>query len=259
MIDYLQSAFLGLIQGITELLPISSSSHLVFFGRLFSFTAVDEKLFALFIQTGSALALLLRLFPDIRKLASGVLHKETQACSMTLSLIMGMLPVCLIGVLFRSFIQEHFYSNDIVAYALMVGGALLILLDPISGQLAQTTLSWKRGLLIGLFQVFSVIPGVSRLGSTLIGGVFAGLSRAATIRFSFLMAIPLLLAAGALDLLKRYSTLESGMVSLLATGALMAFFVTYWLFPIIVQWLSEKGYFSLGWYRILFGFFLLFR
>lgn len=253
MIELIQAAFLGIVQGITELLPISSSSHIVFFDRLLSFSPVDEKLFASVIQMGSAIAILMRLFPDIKHLGRGILQKKPQACSMSVSLFLAILPAAFIGFFFRTFIKETFYSNESIAYTLMIGGALLVILDPISTIMTKTQVSWKEGLGVGIAQIFSLIPGASRLGTTIIGGILSGLSRATTLKFSFLVAIPLLLGMGLFDLIKTQDALHISNLWLLCVGATTAGVMTYWLFPRIIAWLTEKGFFYIGWYRIGFG------
>lgn len=255
--ELIKAFLLGIVQGITELLPISSSSHILFFDRLLSFTSVDSKLFASVIQMGSALAITLRLFPDLRVLASGLIKKEPAARSLFIALTVAFLPAAIFGTLFHEFIKETFYTLHSIAYALMVGGVLLIVLDPVSSIMVKEKVTPKEGFIVGLVQTLSLIPGFSRLGSTIIGGILAGLSRTTILKFSFLVAIPILLGAGSLDLYKASDSIEISNWIYLLAGGTSAFFVTYALFFKIINWLSKTGFLSIGWYRIGFGALLL--
>lgn len=253
MMEIIQVLLLGLVQGVTELLPISSSAHVFFFQKILSFNAIEEKAFSSLIQIGSALALLCRLFPEIRFLFLGVCKKEKTALVSTTALSLALLPVILVGFFFSSFIKTTFYSNDVLAFSLMIGGALFLLLDPISHALRKEKIGYKEACLIGIFQLLSFIPGASRLGSTFLGGTIAGLSRNSLLSFSFLLAIPVLLGAGMHDLIHIHTTLTFFSTTLLTIGLLSAFTATYSLFPLLFQFLLDKGIFLMGWYRIALG------
>ena len=164
MREICQAIFLGLIQGVTELLPISSSAHVLFFQRMLDFTAIHAKTFASLIQVGSALALLCRLFPEIRSLFLGVWRKEKAALSSFLSFSLALLPVILVGFFFHSFIKTTLYSTDVLALSLMIGGALFLLLDPISHALRKEKIGYKEACLDTLESLQSAVALYAHLG-----------------------------------------------------------------------------------------------
>jgi undecaprenyl-diphosphatase len=259
MEQMLQAILLGLIQGITELLPISSTAHVLLFEKILSFTVIEGRTFSALIQVGSAFAIFCRLFSHIRTMAKGLYQKERIERTPLGVFTIALFPAVFCGLFFHSFIKTHFYSTESMALSLMIGGVLFLLLDPISHSLRSEKISYKEGFLIGLFQIFAFIPGASRLGSTLIGGTIAGVSRQSLLTFSFLLAIPILLGAGVHDLLRIQDSLNLNSIGILALGFIAAFGGTYSLFPIMFRFLMKNGLFLMGWYRIALGalFFLL--
>lgn len=259
LIQCLTAIFLGLLQGVTELLPISSSSHVLLGADLCSFHAFDHKAFASMIQLGSAIALLFRMKQPFIALGVGLAKKEAAAQSLLISIALSLVPAVIVGIFFHSFIRTTLYGHNTVAVALMIGGLILLLINPLSACTSKTLPTKAGAFLIGCFQTLAFIPGASRLGSTLVGGIISGLSRASAIHFSFLIAIPTLLGGSVFDVLKIYPQLSLENVGFLCLGWIAAFFTTYKLFPVFIRFLTEKGFFAVGWYRIALGIFFFLR
>lgn len=211
MTDFLSYSVLGLIQGLTEFLPVSSSGHLVVAHDLLGLTesglAVDAVL-----QLATALAIVVYFRKDLLKLLSALLSKlsgrphKAEDVRLVLALALGTIPAFIFGLLLEDVMETAFRSPQLVAYALIAGSVVMLLAELVAkrftAQQSVTEISWRSGLLIGFFQSLALIPGMSRSGMTISGGLFLGLSREAAARFGFLLAVPIIAGSGLKKLLE---------------------------------------------------------
>ena len=246
----LHALILGLVEGITEFLPISSTGHLIVAGSLLGFNDARAGVFFVVIQTGAMLAVLWE-------------YRARFFCidpALYRNLIVAFIPAAVLGLLFSKFIKSYLFHAVPVALAFIVGGVIILLVERSSFkpriQNAQS-MSWLDALKVGFAQCFALIPGTSRSGATIIGGMLFGLSRPAATEFSFFLAVPTLCAAGGYDLLKNralFSTDDLGMFAVgLAVSFASAFVVIRWL----IRYVATHDFKPFAWYRIAFGLIVL--
>ena len=250
----IQSIIIAIIEGITEFLPISSTGHMIIASTLMKINN-DEfvKTFEICIQIGAIMAIMLMY---VKKFLSGL--------NIYFKLMVAFLPTAIIGFLAYDIIKSYLFNPIVVATSLILGGIILIFIDQrVENQ--QTTvleiesISYKNAFLIGLFQCISMIPGVSRAAATIIGGIFNGLNKKQATEFSFLLAVPTMLAASSYDLLKTNIHFNSQEIMILGLGLAIAF-VTAWItVKFFLKFISHYGFKHFGYYRIVIGIiFLLF-
>lgn len=263
------AALLGLVEGLTEFLPISSTGHLVLAGRFLRLEDTTfAKAFDVIIQSGAILAVIWHYrVPLVGRLAS-FFRGERAGRSLALALLVAFLPAALAGLVWASAIKTHLFGVTPVAWALLLGGIFMIaseqflpraartLSNPEHDGLARVTLS--QAFRIGLFQVFALWPGASRSMTTILGGRFAGLDARASAEFSFLLAIPTLLAATAYDLFKiRHESGLSESVPALLIGSVVSFVVALLVIRGFLRFLQTHSLTIFGWYRVVLGLLLL--
>jgi undecaprenyl-diphosphatase len=250
----IQSIIIAIIEGITEFLPISSTGHMIIASTLMKINN-DEfvKTFEICIQIGAIMAIMLMY---VKKFLSGL--------NIYFKLMVAFLPTAIIGFLAYDIIKSYLFNPIVVATSLILGGIILIFIDQkVENQ--QTTvleiesISYKNAFLIGLFQCISMIPGISRAAATIIGGIFNGLNKKQATEFSFLLAVPTMLAASSYDLLKTNIHFNSQEIMILGLGLVIAF-VTAWItVKFFLKFISHYGFKHFGYYRIVIGIiFLLF-
>jgi len=230
----LVAAILGVVEGLTEFLPVSSTGHLIIAGNLLGFTGDTSKSFEVVIQLGSILAVVVmfwrRLFSMIGlHFGKPPVHEGTGSRRLNLlHIILGMIPATVIGLLFHSQIKSLF-EPKFVMYSLVVGGVLLIAAELLKPKKPRAEglddISYMQAFMIGVFQCLALWPGFSRSGATISGGMLMGISRFAASEFSFLLAVPMMMGATALDLYKSYSFLTLADLPMFATGFISAFIV----------------------------------
>ncbi|MDO8626391.1 MAG: undecaprenyl-diphosphatase UppP [Candidatus Magasanikbacteria bacterium] len=254
----LQAAVLGLIEGVTEFLPISSTGHLILAAEFLGLTPTEFlKSFEVVVQSGAILAVLVLYFKRLF-LSFKVFWRVAVA----------FLPTALLGLLFYKIIKQYLLGNTLVVIgALFLGGLFIILAEwwfknrLQAKVLSIEAMSWQQAILIGIFQSFAFIPGVSRSAATVIGGMFLGLSRSAVVEFSFLLAIPTMLAATGLDLIKSANVLEQTGVLNLGAGFLVAFLTALFVIKWLVKFVQTNTFTGFAYYRIVLAiicFFVLF-
>ncbi|MCD6258695.1 MAG: undecaprenyl-diphosphate phosphatase [Helicobacteraceae bacterium] len=247
------SIILGIIEGFTEFLPISSTGHLIVASQ---FLGVDQtninKAFEVIIQFGAILAVVLNYK-----------EKFTPAhIPLWIKVFLAFLPIGIIGYLFASSIKTLF-TVEIVAWMFIIGGVVFLLVEkffiPHEAKLLDDVekISYKQSMIIGIAQVFALIPGTSRAGSTIIGALLVGLSRKASAEFSFLLAFPVMSAVTAYDLLKHYNDFTQESLITLGVGFLVSFVVAYGTIKLFLAFLERFTFVAFGVYRILFGLLLL--
>lgn len=259
MLDWLKVIIMGVVQGITEFLPISSTGHLIVAAALLDFNQRLDATFEIFIQIGSVVAVLAFYRTDILRQIRAV-PRDTGVQRFWLAIVIACVPAVIIGFLFQDWIQSVLYSPLTVAVSLIVGGAIFLLVErrPIPAHTTATTaISPIQAVAIGVAQVIALIPGVSRSGATIIGGMLAGLDRRTAAEFSFYLAIPMLGGVTLYELVSNLDTLSSGDLAYLLVGAAVAAVVSWIVIGWLLRYIAAHSFRSFGYYRILAGIIIL--
>ena len=254
-----KALILGVVEGITEFLPVSSTGHLILVGDLLDFNNEKGKLFEIVIQCGAILAI---VWEYRARLASVVarLHTDPQARRFAANLLIAFLPVAILGLLFGKAIKEVLFKPVPVAVAFIVGGLIILWAERRKHEIrvgSVDEMTWSDALKIGFAQTLALIPGTSRAGATIIGGLFFGLSRRAATEFSFFLAIPVLFAASAYELFKHRSTLSADDLGILGVGLVAAFASAFVCVRWLLRYISRHDFTVFAWYRIGFGIIVL--
>ncbi|MBP6308273.1 MAG: undecaprenyl-diphosphate phosphatase [Burkholderiaceae bacterium] len=251
-----KAAVMGVVEGLTEFLPISSTGHLILAGALLGFDDEKAKVFDIAIQTGAILAVIIVYWKKIRDTVAA-LPTSRQAQRFTVNVLIAFIPAVILGLLFGKAIKAHLFTPVVVASTFILGGFIILWAEkrPQSEARIQNldSMTPLDALKVGLVQCLAMIPGTSRSGATIIGGMLLGLSRRAATDFSFFLAIPTLIGAGAYSLYKERALLSMADLPLFGVGLLFSF-VNAW---ICVRWLlgyiSTHNFVPFAWYRIAFG------
>ena len=251
-----KAAVMGIVEGLTEFLPISSTGHLILAGSLLGFDDAKAKVFDIAIQTGAIFAVILVYWQKIHSTVVA-LPRQAKARRLALNVIIGFIPAVVLGLIFGKMIKEQLFTPVVVASTFIIGGFIILWAEkrpPGSIRIEHVDdMTMWDALKVGLVQCFAMIPGTSRSGSTIIGGMLLGLSRQAATDFSFFLAIPTLIGAGAYSLYKERALLSMADVPLFSVGLVFSF-VSAWL---CVRWLlkyiSTHNFIPFAWYRIAFG------
>lgn len=246
MVSWMQEVLAGIVQGVTELLPISSTAHLLFIFQLLGLPPMGAG-FTTVIQGGSALALLIYFRRDIFTWSMSVQPKIY---------FITLFPAVVLGGCFSTFIKSKLYSLETMSLSLILGGITMLIIPQKNSLFSLGAIKAKEGFIIGLLQAAALIPGVSRMGATLVGAQLLGCTRPVAIRFSLLIGIPLLLGATFHDMFKHPGLFLENGPSLLA-GLLSAFLSTYLFLGTAIKLFERVGLAPFGIYRIVLGFFLL--
>ena len=258
---FIKALLMGLVEGLTEFLPVSSTGHLIVAGSLLHFPADLASTFEVVVQAGSLLALVLYFSRDLITLLRRALTDHS-AQKLLLNLTIAFVPVGIVGVLVGKAIKASLFTPTVVALSLIVGGVLLLWVDGyIQRRLANVTdveqVNWRQALAIGISQVTALIPGVSRSASTLVGGLLSGLDRPTALRFSFYLAIPTLGAATIFDLLSSLKHLPAGSLPILGIGLASSFVAGLIVIRFFLRYIAQHRFRSFAVYRILAGLILL--
>ncbi|MBQ7314727.1 MAG: undecaprenyl-diphosphate phosphatase [Clostridia bacterium] len=268
ILEFIKAIILGIVEGITEWLPVSSTGHLILLDEFLTLGVSDEfmNLFLVVIQLGASLAVAVLFFSKLNPFSRRKTVQERRATwSLWGKVVVGMLPAALIGIPLDDLLEEHLYRYEIVAAALIVYGIAFIVIEKRRRNTAFRVervedLSYVDALKIGCFQVLSLIPGTSRSGSTILGGMLTGVSRTASAEFSFFMAIPVMLGASLLKIAKfvldgfTASPLELG---LLAVGTVVSFVVSLCTIRFLMDFVKRHDFKPFGIYRIALGILVL--
>ncbi len=245
-ITYFSSLVLGVVEGLTEFIPVSSTAHIIIAAQSLGITSnTFFAAFSIAIQTGAIIAALLFFWKQL-----------WSDRSLIPKIIVAFIPTALIGLLIHPFITKLFSEIAVIAWALIIGGVLLVFLKPIEDETPLTTLSYKKAFLIGCAQVLAFIPGVSRSGATLIGGTALGVSRALIVPFSFLLGIPTIIGAGIIEV-ATLPTITTTEWVLLFLGAITACVTALLTMRFFITLLTKKPLSWFGWYRIGLGILVL--
>lgn len=246
---------LGVVEGLTEFLPISSTGHLILAGDLLGFNDERAKVFDVVIQTGAMLAIVWEYRVRFLRVLAGV-TSDPAARRFLVNLAVAFLPAAILGLGLGKMIKAHLFKPVPVALAFIVGGILILWLERRKLPVRVATvddMTWKDALKVGFAQAFALIPGTSRSGATIVGGMLFGLSRRAATEFSFFLAVPTLVAAGGYDLFKNRALLNSGDLGLFAVGGAVAFVSAFVCVRWLLKYIATHDFTVFAWYRIVFG------
>jgi undecaprenyl-diphosphatase len=256
--SYLIAVILGIVEGLTEFLPISSTGHLILAGDLLGFHDEKAKVFEIAIQTGAMLAIVWEYRRRFLGVAVGA-FSDPVAQRFIINLIVAFIPAAVLGLAFGSLIKQHLFSAVPVAMAFIVGGVIILWVER-RGQTARVDrvidvddMTWRDALKVGIAQTFALIPGTSRSGATIIGGMLFGLSRKVATEFSFFLAVPTLVAAGAYSLLKHRALLSSADIGFFAVGFVTSFISAFVCVRWLLRYIATHDFTVFAWYRIVFG------
>lgn len=273
----IKAALMGVVEGLTEFLPISSTGHLILAGALLTFDDEKAKVFDIAIQTGAIFAVILVYW---QKIQNTVLALPTQkrAQQFTLNVLIAFMPAVVLGLLFGSAIKTHLFTPVVVASTFIVGGFIILwaerrearrrryVMTGITDDVFDTEMApggssvnsvddmtWKDALKVGLVQCLAMIPGTSRSGATIIGGMLLGLSRKAATDFSFFLAIPTLIGAGAYSLYKDRALLSMADLPMFGVGLIFSFISAWMCVRWLLRFIATHSFVGFAWYRIGFG------
>ncbi len=253
-----KAAIMGLVEGITEFLPISSTGHLILSGQLLDFWTVEKRdMFAVAVQIGAIAAVIYEYWGGA---LIGALTGQEQGRRLSLNLIIASIPIVIIGLTFGDVVKAYLFNAITVAIALIVGGFIILWAERRQHQIVTQEvddLSFKQATLIGLIQCLALFPGTSRSGSTIIGSLFLGVSRKAAAEFSFFLGIPVLMGAGLLDMYKMRHELHGNDMMVLAVGIIVAFISALIVIRALIRYVSKHDFTAFAYYRIVFGLFIL--
>ena len=267
MIDpqwHLFKAFvLGVVEGLTEFLPVSSTGHLILVGKWIDFASTEAKVFEVVIQLGSILAVMWIFRHRLAHLIVGTLTRKPLELAFTRNLLIAFLPAAVIGAIFIKQIKVLFFHPGVVVVTLILGGLIMLWVErrpkpdgqPAFQVTAKTLeeISWQQALIVGLAQCLAMIPGTSRSGSTIIGGMMAGIQRKTATEFSFFLAMPTMLAAAIYDTWKNAATLTQQDTLAIVVGFVTAFFSALIVVKAVLAFISKHTYRVFAWYRIALG------
>ena len=261
----LKAAVMGVVEGLTEFLPISSTGHLILAGALLGFEDEKAKVFDIAIQTGAILAVVIVYW---HKIAGTVVALPTQrmARRFALNVLIAFLPAVVLGLLFGKFIKSHLFTPTVVASTFILGGFIILWVEgwgsrrkpdehPNDRARIQNVESMtpKDAFKVGLVQCLAMVPGTSRSGATIIGGMLLGLSRKAATDFSFYLAIPTLIGAGAYSLYKERALLSMADLPMFLVGLLFSFLSAWVCVRWLLRYIATHSFVPFAWYRIAFG------
>ncbi|WP_337840275.1 undecaprenyl-diphosphate phosphatase [Rheinheimera sp.] len=250
----IKAFILGLVEGLTEFLPVSSTGHLIVVGDLIGFHN-DGRVFEIAIQLGAILAVVFEYRQRFTSVLTGLTH-DRKAQNFVLNLFVAFLPAAVIGLLFISKIKEYLFNPITVATMLVLGGLVILYAERRQHQVRihdVDDISWKDALKVGCAQVISMIPGTSRSGATIIGGLFFGFDRKVAAEFSFFLAVPTMFAATFYDIFKHRDLLSAADLPIFAVGFVTAFLAALVAVRTFVRFVSNHSYEVFAWYRIAFG------
>jgi undecaprenyl-diphosphatase len=255
----IEAAVLGIVEGVTEFIPVSSTGHLIVAGDWLDFTGEAAKTFEIFIQLGAILAILWLYRARFAEVAR-TLAQEPASRRFATNLLLGFVPAAAVGFLAHGWIKAHLFTPSVVAWALVAGGIVMLAIEHWRPRVTvrdAADLAPRTALGIGVAQVLALVPGVSRSGATIMGGYLLGLSRTAATEFSFYLAVPVLAAAAIYDLLKSLDQLGVAQVPLFAVGFVVSFLSAIVVVKGFLRYLVSHTFNAFAWYRIGFGLLLL--
>jgi undecaprenyl-diphosphatase len=251
----IKALILGVVEGLTEFLPISSTGHLIIASQLLGFHDEKGKVFEIAIQTGAMLAVVWEYRARFAHALTGI-GGDPLARRFVLNLAVAFMPAALLGLAFGGFIKAHLFHAVPVAIAFIVGGLIILAVERrprVPRVESVDEMTWVDALKVGIAQSFALIPGTSRSGATIIGGMLFGLSRRAATEFSFFLAVPTLVCAGAYDLFKHRQLLSLADTPVFAVGLVVALVSALVCVRWLIRFIATHDFSVFAWYRIVFG------
>ena len=259
----IKAAIMGIVEGLTEFLPISSTGHLILAGSLLGFDDDKAKVFDIAIQTGAIFAVILVYWQKIKDTLVA-LPTEKQAQRFALNVFIAFVPAVVLGLLFGKAIKANLFTPVVVASTFIIGGFIILWAEKRQANNPATArvhsvdaLTPMDAIKVGLVQCLAMIPGTSRSGATIIGGMLMGLSRQAATEFSFFLAIPTLIGAGAYSLYKERALLSVADIPLFAVGLVFSFVSAWLCIRWLLRYIATHSFVVFAWYRIAFGLIVL--
>jgi len=265
MLEIIKAILLGIIQGITEWLPVSSTGHMILFDAIWPLNVSQDflELFLVVIQFGSILAVVVLFFKQLWPFSKDK-EKNKKIWQLWFRIIVACIPAAVIGLLLDDWIDEHFYNPVTVAVMLIVYGVLFILIEKRNKEprvLKIEDISYTDAFKIGCFQVLALIPGTSRSGATILGSILLGLKRSVAAKFSFFLAIPVMLGASMLKIVKFFLETNTGFTAgetgILLSGTVTAFIVSLLVIKFFLDYIRKHDFTVFGYYRIILGVIIL--
>ena len=262
-IEILKVVFLGIVEGITEWLPISSTGHMLLVDEFITLDMSDEfkDMFFVVIQLGAILAVVLlfwkKMFPfQFRDKSKPIVIKKT--FSLWMKVVVACIPGAVVTLLFDDYIEAHLHTPLVISLALIIYGIAFIIIEAWNKKRVPTTkrvedISYWTAFLIGLFQVLSIIPGTSRSGSTIVGALLIGVSRVAAAEFTFFLAVPVMFGLSAIKVLQFGFSFTGAELVVLIVGSLVAFIVSVLVIKFLMGYIKKHDFTAFGWYRIILG------
>jgi undecaprenyl-diphosphatase len=252
---YLKAFVLGIVEGLTEFLPISSTGHLIIAGQLLGYHGDKAKVFDIVIQSGAMLAVVW----EYRARFGGLLTRLGRDPAMrrfAVNLVVAFVPAAVLGLAFGGVIKQHLFHAVPVAVAFIAGGLIILWVERSPRRATVESvddMTWQDALKVGLAQSFALIPGTSRSGATIIGGMLFGLSRRVATEFSFFLAVPTLIAAGAYDFYKHRALFDAGDIGPFSVGFVVSFIAAFLCVRWLLRYIATHDFTAFAWYRIVFG------
>ena len=266
-IEILKAIFLGIVEGITEWLPISSTGHMLLVDEFLTLNMSDsfKEMFFVVIQLGAILAVVVifwkKMMPfQFKDKSKPIIKKDI--FSLWMKVVVACIPGAVVTLLFDDYIEAHLHTPVVIALALIIYGAAFIIIEQWNKHRIPTTktlnaITYKTAFIIGLFQVLSIIPGTSRSGSTIIGSLIIGVSRVAAAEFTFFLAVPVMFGLSAIKILKFGLSFTAPELIILFTGSLVAFIVSLFIIKFLMGYVKKHDFKVFGIYRILLGLLVL--
>lgn len=255
----LKALILGIVEGLTEFLPISSTGHLIIAGSLLDYTNDQSKVFEIVIQFAAILAVCWLYRARLLGVIKGMWTQGPEQ-RFALNILIAFMPAAVLGFLLHSLIKAHLFNPISVAFALIVGGFVILWVEkrdlPVRYASVEE-ITWREALKVGFAQAIAMFPGVSRAGATILGGIFFGLSRQAATELSFFLAIPTMLAATVLDVYKARDILSVDDIPVFAVGFVASFIFAMLAIKGLLRFISHHNFNAFAWYRIVFGLIVL--
>ena len=253
---WVKAAIMGIVEGLTEFLPISSTGHLILAGSLLGFTGEKVKVFEIAIQTGAIFAVIVVYWDRLRSTAAGI-ASQPRAQRFVANVLVAFLPAVVLGLTLGKAIKAHLFTPQVVAATFILGGVVILWVERrLKPAVRVDTIDQMSGLdalKVGLVQCLALVPGTSRSGATIIGGMLFGLSRKAATEFTFFLAIPTLIGAGAYSLFKERDLLSLADAPLFAIGLLFSFASAWLCVRWLLRYVATHDFVPFAWYRIAFG------
>jgi len=256
MSDILIAILLGIVEGITEFLPVSSTGHLVLATELLGYDPQKWAVFNIAIQPGAILAIVVLYWRTFVAVLKGLLKREPKSIAFVRNLLIAFIPAVALGLAFNDEIEALLENAVVVAWALIIGGVAILIIERLAktqtiGGIADVSMA--QSIKIGLVQCIAMIPGVSRSGATIMGAMALGIDRRTAAEFSFFLALPTLSGATVLQLVKHRDAITTGDVQLIAIGSLVSFVVALVVVKAFMAVVTKHGFAPFAWYRIIAG------